>query len=98
MDAEHQTDADNDRSQAEELSTANVLAENDDRQKDGQHRRHAAERARDVRAHQPIGLKVQQRSGSGEQQANASKRNNGSDIAAARVDKEWCETPKEQRR
>ena len=98
MDAVHQTDADNDRSQTEELSTANVLAEDGDCQKDGQNRRHAAERARDIRAHQPIGLKVQQRGGSGEQQANTSKQNNGSDIATARVDKEWRETPKKQRR
>jgi hypothetical protein len=84
--------------QAEQLSTSNAFTEDDDRQKDGQNRRHAAKRARDIRAHQPIGLKVQQRGGSGEQQANTSKQNNGSDIAAARVDKEWCETPKEQRR
>src|SRR6516225_2555153 len=47
--------------QAEQLSTSNAFTEDDDRQKDGQNRRHAAKRARDIRAHQPIGLKVQQR-------------------------------------
>src|SRR5215472_4820224 len=74
MDAVHQTDADNDRSQTEELSTANVLAEDGDCQKDGQNRRHAAERAGDIRAHQPIGFKIQQRSGSWKQQSNAANR------------------------
>ena len=98
MDAVHQTDADNDRSQTEELSTANVLAEDGDCQKDGQNRRHAAERAGDIRAHQPIGFKIQQRSGAWKQQSNAGKQNNGSPIAAARIDDERSKTPKEQRR
>jgi hypothetical protein len=58
VDAGHQTDADNDRDQAEQLSTSNAFTEDNDRKKNGQNRRHAAERARDIWAHQPVGLKV----------------------------------------
>jgi len=66
-----------------------MLAEDGDRQRNGENRRDAAERACDIWAHQTVGLEMQQRDGPGEKQSDARKQCNSLQIAVARVDKKW---------
>jgi hypothetical protein len=73
----HQTDADDERGQGEQLRNANALAEDDNRQDDGENRRQAAERAGNIRAHETVGFEIQQRCDSGEEQSDTGKQDDG---------------------